>query len=85
MSDQDIIEAEAALRGPAVTQEVYADLAWAIVEAHNNEGCDLNHKAFLQSTSRLTLAQRYAVLQELPTWAIRRIEATTEWGEEQAS
>lgn len=76
MSDHDTIETEAALRGPAITEGVYADLAWAIVEAHNNEGRDLNHDSFLRSTSRLDLAQRYAVLRELPHWAQKRLNDT---------
>lgn len=76
MTDHDTIRHEAQLRGPAVTNGVYADLAWAIVEAHNNEGRDLNHDSFLRSTSRLDIGQRYAVLRELPDWAQKRLNDT---------
>lgn len=57
-----------------ITDGVYADLAEAIVQAHNAEGRDLNALSFVKATCRCDVAQRHAVALELPPWAQRSID-----------
>lgn len=61
-----------------VTEGIYADLAEAIVAAHNAEGRNLDALSFVRATARCDIHQRYAVAQELPPWAQRSIDL---WGD----
>lgn len=70
----DIIRQQLRLVPPVVTAGVYADLAEAIVAAHNAEGRDFTMESFVRATARLDVAQRYAVALELPRWAQRTID-----------
>jgi hypothetical protein len=69
----EIIRDQLKLLPPALTDGVYADLADAIIAAHNAEGRDFTTESFLRATARLNIAQRYAVAMELPEWAARKI------------
>lgn len=73
MNLADIIEQHRRLVPAPITDGVYADLAEAIIGAHNAEGRDLNAASFARATSRCSLAQRQNVALELPAWAQRNI------------
>lgn len=74
----DVIAIETKRRAIPVTDGIYADLAEAIIEAHNAEGRELTAVSFVRATARLDLQQRYAVGLELPPWAQRKINF---WGD----
>jgi hypothetical protein len=67
---------------PPVTAGIYADFAWAIVDAHNAEGRDLDALSFVRYTAHCSLSQRTAVALELPPWAQRRVSI---WDDEAAA
>jgi hypothetical protein len=77
----DAIAEQVRCTPPVVTDGVFADFANAIVEAHNAEGRDLDALSFVRATAHCSLAQRNAVMLELPFWAQRRITASLEESE----